>query len=132
MQMTNGSPVPAIAPEEIYHKSLGELIDLRNDFAREKWKLRLAGDAHAEDRKQFSDLRAQIQNHIRDLTNARLSEIAGELAKNEADLREGIENCQAAREHFENIARAFAAFSAFLRVVGGVAKIAAGVGGKII
>jgi hypothetical protein len=132
MQMTNGSPVPAMTPEEIYHESLGELIELRNDFAREKWKLRLAGDAHAADRKAFSGLRAQIQDQIRDLTNARLSEIADELAKNEAGLREGIENCQAAREHFENIARAFAAFTAFLRVVGDVAKIAAGVGSKIV
>ena len=90
-------------------------IELRNDFAREKWKLRLAGDAHAADRKAVSDSSAQIQDQIRGPDERPPVRDRRRARENEAGLREGIENCQAAREHFENIARAFAAFSAFLR-----------------
>lgn len=118
--------IPKMSDVDLYTKSLNELVELRNDFARTKWKTRLAA-ADAPTKLAFSRLRAKIQELIRTLTNARLAEIAGELRKNETGLKEGIAKCQGAREHFESVERAFKAFTAFVTVVGRIAKVAADV-----
>lgn len=119
--MTNGATahggeLPDLADDELYARSLGELIQLRNDFARSKWKRRLEG-ADSAARTEFADLRDRVQDRIRDLTNRALSDIAEDLRLNERDLLDGVQDSRDARIRFENIAKTFRAISGFLRIV---------------
>ncbi len=129
--MTNGSSptspdtiVPQIGEEGLYLKTLQELIQLRNDFARSKWTRRLSGASSAQ-QTEFAELRLRVQDRIRDLTNAQLQQIASDLRANEAKLTQGIQETKDARLRFETIAKAFKAFSGFLGAVETVLKIAA-------
>ncbi len=129
--MTNGSSptspdtiVPQIGEEALYLKTLQELIQLRNDFARSKWTRRLSGASSAQ-QTEFAELRLRVQDRIRDLTNAQLQQIASDLRANEAKLTQGIQETKEARLRFETIAKAFKAFSGFLGAVETVLKIAA-------
>ena len=129
--MTNGSGanppdsvVPQIGEEALYLKTLQELIQLRNDFARSKWTRRLAGAPSAQ-QTEFAELRIRVQDRIRDLTNAQLAQIASDLRANEANLALGIQETKDARLRFETVAKAFKAFSGFLGAVETVLKIAA-------
>ncbi len=129
--MTNGSSptspdtiVPQIGEEALYLKTLQELIQLRNDFARSKWTRRLSGASSAQ-QTEFAELRLRVQDRIRDLTNAQLQQIASDLRANEAKLTQGIQETKDARLRFETIAKAFKAFSGFLGAVETVLKIAA-------
>jgi len=130
--MTNGSGpsppgtvVPQIGEEALYLKTLQELIQLRNDFARSKWTRRLAG-APSGQQTAFAELRIRVQDRVRDLTNAQLEQIASDLRANEANLSQGIQETKEARLRFETIGKAFKAFSGFLGAVETVLKIAAG------
>ncbi len=129
--MTNGSSptspdtiVPQIGEEALYLKTLQELIQLRNDFARSKWTRRLSGAPSAQ-QTEFAELRIRVQDRIRDLTNAQLAQIASDLRANEANLALGIQETKDARLRFETIGKAFKAFSGFLGAVETVLKIAA-------
>ena len=129
--MTNGSSptspdtiVPQIGEEALYLKTLQELIQLRNDFARSKWTRRLSGAPSAQ-QTEFAELRIRVQDRIRDLTNAQLAQIASDLRANEANLALGIQETKDARLWFETVAKAFKAFSGFLGAVETVLKIAA-------
>jgi len=115
--------IPTMTDAELYSKSLAELIELRNDFARFKWELRLDGADDAT-KQNFSTLRGAVEDRIRALANLQLAAIAADLQANEASLSQGIQDSENARTHFDNIANAFKAFSAFLNIVGTLAKVA--------
>ena len=125
--MSNGSggtDVPQISAEDLYARSLMELIQLRNDLAKLKWELRLES-ATQKRREEFAELHARLLNRLRDLTNAKLSKIAADLQANEAALSAGIQACKDARRRFETIGKAFKAMSAFLNTLETVLKVAA-------
>jgi hypothetical protein len=126
--MANGTTAPNLSDAELYAKSLTELLELRNDLARSKWKIRLASKPQA-DRDLLTDLRTRIGEHVRTLTNAKLKDILTELRKNEPALVAGIKKSQEARQHFENVERAFKAFTSFLTIVARLAAVAAKVAG---
>ncbi len=125
--MTNGASgteVPQISAEDLYARSLTELIQLRNDLAKLKWELRLER-ATQQRRQEFAALHARVLDRLRDLTNAKLSKIATDLQANEAALSSGILACRDARHRFDTIAKSFKAISAFLNTVETVLKVAA-------